>query len=216
MKVMKTKITFFIFFTIILAGCGKSQKELSEAEKKIISLASQSAELIMEIEKYETHYSQNKSSKNWKYYYNQKREGLDSLNRQISKIIIEVRFFERMPDEETKKLAADLLHACENIRMYLNTTNVDLGNYYKTAPPAYDPYNWDRLIVPALKRIETIVEKDKSKINANKFKGSRHYLSQPAQEDVNRQIQSSPQKMEEWKEEVESTTEKLPETKIKK
>ncbi len=213
---MKIKLKFYILFLTILLGCSKSQKELSEAEKKIISFASQIAELVTDIEKFETHYSQNKASNNWKYYYSQKRERLDSLNRELSKIIQEVRFFERMPDEDTKKLAGELLHACENIRMYLNTTNADLSNYYKNAPPAYDPYNWDRLIVPSIKKIETIIYKDKSVLDSNKFKGKRYFLSEPGQEDVNRQIQSSPQKMEEWREEVESSIKKLPETKIKK
>lgn len=213
---MRSNLIIFLLMFILIAGCSKKEKGLSEAEKKIVNFSASVAEIVVGIQKFENYYSQNKNNKNWKFYYNQKRAGLDSLKIELDKIIQDVRFFERMPDEAVKKLSAELISACDNIKLYLNTTNADLSNYYTLAPPAFDPYNWDRLIVPAIKKLTSIIEKDKSVLESNKFKGTQYFLSQPGKDDINRQIQSSPQKMEEWKEEVESAIKTIPETKTKK
>lgn len=210
---MKT-IILSLLILIGLNSCGK--KETSKSENEIIKLAVMAVEVIVKIEDAENEYANYKNRTDWKNYYNIKLEKVNLELDKLNKIIQEVKFFERMPDEKTVELAKNLSAQCENIKLYITTTNIDLTKYFAKAPPAYDPYNWDRLIIPTVKNLKLIIEKNNLLVDSLKFKGSRYFLHDASGEVVNKQIQSSPHQMEGWKQDVESAIDKLPEGKIKK
>lgn len=207
-------ILLTLIIVITFNTCGKN--EPSESENKVIELAVRTAEVIVEIEAAENEFAKHKNQIDWKIFYESKRNKLNSELENLFKIIQEVKFFERMPDEKTSELARQLLHQCENIKLYINITNADLSNFYKKAPPAYDPYNWERLIAPTIISLKNIMEKNKNLVKTNKFKGSRYFLDDATGDAVSKQIQSSPQQMERWKEDVESAMKSLPNENIKK
>lgn len=194
-----------ITFSIIY-GCGKKGRDVTESEEKLMQLSEEVVKIISQIEVIENDYALKKKEKNWKIFYDKKRKSIDSVTKHLDTVIKKVKFFERMPQENVKNLANKILHACENVKMYLNITNADLSRYYSKAPPSHDPYNWQRYIDPAIGNLKSILGQD---ISENR-RGARHYLHEQDNESVNKQIQSSPQRMEEWKEEVEEVQKSIP------
>lgn len=210
------KKTLYLFlFLLTVSGCSSKEQKPSETEQRIIELAVQTNDLILQVEASEKSYYQKKKTKEWKTAYNIKRHELDSLSQQLDTKIQEARFIEQMPEEKSKKLAQQYLHAAENIKMYITTTNADLTRFFSTAPPAQDPFNWDKFIAPAIQELNkiTIVTGTKPAETSGRPKSEergRYFLHGPGSEATNKTIQSAPGQADSWKEAVESTEKGIP------
>ncbi|MDI6804471.1 MAG: hypothetical protein QME58_11610 [Bacteroidota bacterium] len=147
---------YLFIFLLTVSGCSSKEQKTSESEKRIIELAVHTHDIILQVEESEKRYARKKQTKEWKTSYNTKRHELDSLLQQLDSKIQEVRFIEQMPEEKTKTLAQQYLHAVENIKMYITTTNADLTRFFSTAPPAHDPFNWKKFVEPAQQELNKI------------------------------------------------------------
>lgn len=207
------KYVFLIL--LIISGCSSKEQKPSESEQRIIELAVQTNDIINRIAASEQNYNQKKKTKEWKTAYNNKRHELDSLLQQLDSKIEEARFIEQMPDEKTKSLAQQYLHAAENIKMYITTTNADLTRFFSTAPPAHDPFNWRKFVEPAKQELDKIsvnIETKPSETSGrpNSEDRGRYFLNGPGSEVTNKTIQAAPNQADSWKEEVESAEKGIP------
>lgn len=201
------KMLYLFVFLLTVSGCSGKEQKTSESEKRIIELTAQTNEIILKIEASETRYAQKKQTKEWKTAYNAKRHELDSLLEQLDSKIQEARFIEQMPEEKTKILAQRYLHAVENIKMYITTTNADLTRFFSTAPPAHDPFNWNKFVEPAKQELNKITGNTESEDRG------RYFLHGPDGDATNKTIQSAPEQADSWKEAVESTEKGIPKNK---
>lgn len=204
------KIILYLFvFLLTVSGCSSQEKKISESEKRIMELASQTSDIILQVEASETRYARQKSTKDWKTAYDTKRYELDSLLQQLDLKIQEARFIEQVPEEKTKKLAERYLHAAENIKIYITTTNADLTRFFSTAPPAHDPFNWQKFVEPTIKELNKIsgnteIKPGESSGRPNSDDRGRYFLHGPDGDATNKTIQRAPEQADSWKEAVES------------
>ncbi len=145
-----------LILILAVSGCDGKEHKISESEKRIIEIAVQTNDIVHRIQASETRYVRNKQTKEWKTAYDTKRYELDSLLQQLDSNIQEARFIEQMREEKTKTLAERYLHAAENIKIYITTTNADLTSFFSTAPPAHDPFNWKKFVEPAIEELNKI------------------------------------------------------------
>ncbi len=162
------KMLYLFVFVLAVSGCSGKEQPISESEKRIIELTVQTKDIIHRIEESENRYALKKQTREWKTAYNKKRYELDSLFQQLESKLQEARFIEQMPEEKTKTIAQQYLHAVENIKMYITTTNADLTRYFSTAPPAHDPFNWKKFVEPAEQSLNKIL--GDSEIDASETK----------------------------------------------
>ncbi|MDP2208192.1 MAG: hypothetical protein Q8K98_05370 [Bacteroidota bacterium] len=203
------KMLYLFVFLISVSGCSSQEQKISESEKRIIELAVQTSDIILQVEASETRYARKKQTKEWKTAYNTKRHELDSLLQLLDSKIQEARFIEQMPEEKTKILAEQYLHAVENIKMYITTTNADLTRFFSTAPPAHDPFNWKKFVEPAKQELNKIsgIAETKPAETSGRSKSEdrgRYFLHGPDGDATNRTIQRAPEQADSWKEAVES------------
>ncbi len=209
------KILYLFVFLLTVSGCSGKEQKISESEKRIIELAVQTNAIILQIEESEKRYARQKSTKEWKTAYNTKRHELDSLLQQLDSKIQEARFIEQMPEEKTKTLAEQYLHAVENVKMYITTTNADLTRFFSTAPPAHDPFNWKKFVEPAIEELNKIsdnteIKPAESSGRPNSEDRGRYFLHGPDGDATNRTIQRAPEQADSWKEAVESAEKGIP------
>lgn len=147
-----------VLIIIIHFNCSGTEKKLSESEKRLVQLAEESISIINRIENSENNYIKNKSTPNWKQAYQSKRFELDSLLYELKRIITECRFFEKLPEENIKPKAKSILHAAENIKMYITITNVDMSEVFVNNPPPIDSYSKEQFLKPAENELKKILK----------------------------------------------------------
>ncbi len=140
----------YLLIIILIVGIN------SGSEKRLSELASDVYQLIQKIRDSETRYFEKRKSEEWKTAYESKRSELEGIFSQLEDKVKEGRFLEQIPDEKLNKKVNSFLHTVENVKIYITTTNVDLTQYLKGAPPATDRYNWDRFIKPAIEQLSKI------------------------------------------------------------
>lgn len=166
MKHIKLLFTLVIILAVNLVTCGVAEKKKSDSHIRLIQLAKETLEIIAQIEESEMRYAEKKSSKDWASAYQLKRAGADSLLIQLNDKIREGRFFEKLPEEGLKQKAKIFLHAAENIKTYINTTNADMTQLFSgKSPPAFDVYSSERYLKPAFEELQKIIDNESKSSN---------------------------------------------------
>ncbi len=161
MNMIKLFFIVVLILTINLVGCGGVEKKTTDSHTRLIQLAKETLEIVAQIEEHEMRYAQKKSLNDWTIAYQLKRAGVDSLLIQLNDKILEGRFFEKLPEEGLTQKAKIFLHAAENIKIYINTTNVDMTQLVGgKPPPAFDVYSSERYLKPATSELQKILDNE--------------------------------------------------------